>query len=218
MNLFVTFLHIVGLYGAYLAGSIQLRTRSAEHTREPSHAARQLPQATLLMLLAVAVPTTLQFFFPSVLTLFERDYMRFLAGDWWRLITPLFVQDGGISGSIFNLVSLLLVGSAAEQLWGSRRWLIIWFIGGVLSEIIAFAWQPVGAGNSVANFSLAASVAVLCLTRNPLRPARIAALLALGAGMSLLLLNDIHGAAAMLGAVIAIVLIWFDRRWLLKRL
>jgi len=169
------------------------------------------------MLLAVAVPTTLQFFFPSVLTLFERDYMRFLAGDWWRLITPLFVQDGGISGSIFNLVSLLLVGSASEQLWGSQRWLIIWFIGGVLSEIIAFAWQPVGAGNSVANFSLAASVAVLCLTRNPLRTARIAALLALGAGVSLLLLNDIHGAAAMLGAVIAIVLIWFDRRWLLKR-
>jgi len=122
-----------------------------------------------------------------------------------------------LSGSIFNLVSLLLVGSASEQLWGSRRWLIIWFIGGVLSEIIAFAWQPVGAGNSVANFSLAASVAVLCLTRNPLRPARIAALLALGAGVSLLLLNDIHGAAAMLGAVIAIVLIWFDRRWLLKR-
>jgi membrane associated rhomboid family serine protease len=169
------------------------------------------------MLLAVAVPTTLQFFFPSVLTLFERDYMRFLAGDWWRLITPLFVQDGGISGSIFNLVSLLLVGSAAEQLWGSRRWLLIWFIGGVLSEIIAFAWQPVGAGNSVANFSLAASVAVLCLTRNSLRPARVAALLALGAGVSLLLLNDIHGAAAMLGAVIAIVLIWFDRRWLPKR-
>jgi len=48
------------------------------------------------MLLTVAVPTTLQFFFPSVLTLFERDYMRFLVGDWWRLITPLFVQDGAL--------------------------------------------------------------------------------------------------------------------------
>jgi len=64
MNLFVSCLYIVGLYGAYLAGSMQLRARSAEHTREPSHAARQLPRATLLMLLAVAVPTTLQFFFP----------------------------------------------------------------------------------------------------------------------------------------------------------
>ena len=167
--------------------------------------------ATLLLTLAIAISTTLQFFFPVILRIFERDYTRFLAGDWWRLITPLFVQDGGIRGSIFNLVSLILVGIIAERLWGSQRWLIIFFTGGILSELIAFAWQPVGAGNSVANFSLAASLAVWCLTLNPSRPVRIAALLALGAGVLLLLFQDIHGIAMLLGAAIALILIWSGR-------
>jgi membrane associated rhomboid family serine protease len=163
-------------------------------------------------MLAIAIPTTLQFFFPTLLQLFERDYERFLAGDWWRLVTSLFVQDGGIGGSIFNLVSLILLGVVAEKLWGSRRWLVIFFTGGVLSQLIAFAWQPVGAGNSVANFSLAGSVAVLCLALKSSRVVRIAAILALGAGWTLLFLRDIHGPAMIFGAFIALFLFWLDHR------
>jgi rhomboid protease GluP len=115
-----------------------------------------------------------------------------------------------VSGSIFNLVSLLIVGSIAERLWGSRRWLIIFFLGGVLCEVIALAWQPVGAGNSGANFALAASVAIICLTHNPLRLERILAFATLGAGMLLLILRDIHGAATAFGMAIALILIWVD--------
>jgi membrane associated rhomboid family serine protease len=139
--------------------------------------------------------------------LFERNYARFLSGDWWRLITSLFVQDGGSSGSIFNLVSLLLIGTIAEKLWRSPRWLLIFFTGGILSQLVGFAWQPTGAGNSVANFSLAASIAVWCLTHSAPRAAKIAAILALGAGVILLFLKDIHGAAVIFGAVIALILI-----------
>jgi membrane associated rhomboid family serine protease len=143
--------------------------------------------------------------------MFERNYERFLAGEWWRLITALFVQDGGVSGSIFNLVSLLLVGIVAERLWGGQRWLIIFFIGGILSQLIGFAWQPIGAGNSVANFSLAASIAVLCLTFNTSQAVRITAILALGAGVILLFLEDIHGPAMMIGTVIALIMVSLDR-------
>src|SRR6185503_5326540 len=121
MNLFLSVTYAIGLYGAYLAGTFhrieQLNSQSQ----------RSVPYGTLLLTLAIAIPTTLQFFFPSLLPLFERNYERFLAGDWWRLVTSLFVQDGGIAGSIFNLVSLILVGVVAERLWGSRRWLVIFF-------------------------------------------------------------------------------------------
>jgi rhomboid protease GluP len=139
--------------------------------------------------------------------MFERDYTRFLAGDWWRVLTPLFVQDGGLSGSIFNLVSFVLVGTVAEKIWGSQRWLLIFFAGGILSELIAFAWQPIGAGNSVANFSLAASMAVVCLALPASRVVKVMAILALGAGMILLFLRDIHGAAMLPGMLIALRLI-----------
>jgi|KBSSwiStaDraftv2_1062776.scaffolds.fasta_scaffold35989_4 membrane associated rhomboid family serine protease len=204
MNLFLSVTYAIGLYGAYLAGTF--------HRREQpnSQSQRSVPYGTLLLTLAIAIPTTLQFFFPSLLPLFERNYERFLAGDWWRLVTSLFVQDGGIAGSIFNLVSLILVGVVAERLWGSRRWLVIFFTGGLLSQLIAFAWQPIGAGNSVANFSLAGSVAVFCLTLlDAPRIVKVAATLALAAGLILLLLTDIHGAAMLFGASIA---------WLLRRL
>jgi membrane associated rhomboid family serine protease len=205
MNLVLSVIYAIGLYGAYLAGSLYLRTGSN------SQAERQVPYATLLALLAITVPSTLQRFFPNLLQMFERDSTRFLAGDWWRIITPLFVQDGGLSGTLFNLVSLLLVGTVAEKLWGSQRWLILFFLGSIFSELIAFAWQPIGAGNSVANFSLAASIAVLCLTLNPSPVMRITSILALGAGLLLLFLMDIHGPAMIIGAGLALIMIWSDR-------
>src|SRR5215510_8539444 len=99
MNLFLTGLYIVGLYSAYLAGSLYLRTGSTNQTERP------VPYATFAITLAIAIPSTLQLFFPVILQMLERNYEQFLAGDWWRLVTPLFVQDGGVSGSIFNLVS-----------------------------------------------------------------------------------------------------------------
>jgi len=204
VNLFLSVLYTVGLYGAYLAGSLFLRAQSNPQTE------RQVPFATLVLLLAISIPTALQFFFPSLLQMFERNYTRFLAGDWWRIVTPLFVQDGGVSGSIFNLVSLLLIGTVAEKIWGSQRWLLIFFAGGILSEIIAFVWQPVGAGNSVANFSLAASIAVVCLALRASGVVKVMAILALGAGMILLLLRDVHGPAMLFGALIALILIRLD--------
>jgi hypothetical protein len=82
----------------------------------------------------------------------------------------------------------------------------IFFVGGVVSEAVAFAWQPIGAGNSVGNFSLSASVAVACLAPQAGRMTQLAALLALSADAVLVLLKDIHGAAAVAGITPALAL------------
>ena len=204
MNRLLPFLYVLGLYSAFMAGSILLRKQSpvpGSNTRQS-----RFPQMTFLLLVAVAVPSTLQLFFPAILSTFQRDYERFLSGDWWRLFTPLFVQDGGVAGTIFNLAGLLLVGSVAERLWGGRSMLLIFFLGGILAEIVAFAWQPLGAGNSVGNFSLAASIAIAGLVRRPPRPVQIFALFTLGADGVLVGLKDIHGVAAIVGAILALVL------------
>ncbi len=192
-------LYALGLYSAYLAGFLYLQTRS---TGRPL----AFPRTTLFLLLIVAIPTTLQFFFPSLLPLFERDTARFLRGEWWRLITPIFFQDGGISGAIFNLVSLTLVGFVAEQYWDSRNMLMIFFAGGIVAELVGLAWQPIGAGNSGANFGLAGSLAALCLLHRPPRAVQVPALLALGADVTLVLLQNVHGPAALTGAVMALAL------------
>lgn len=199
-----------GLYGAVVAGAVQLRARAAGGNRGANGAVRRWPIATLLLALAIGIPTALQFRLPVLLGMLERDGARIAAGEWWRLVTALGVQDGGWGGSLFNLVSLLLVGTVAERWWGSRRWLVIFWVGGIVSEGVALAWQPVGAGNSVANFSLAASVAVGCLANRPPRPILAPAILALGADLGLLLLKDIHGAAALVGAILALAMSRLD--------
>src|SRR5262249_30910026 len=155
------------------------------------------PQTTVLLLLAIGIPSVLQFFFPVLITTFQRDYQRFLHGEYWRLISPLFFQDGGISGTIFNLIGLALVGSVAERIWHGRFTMLIFFVGGIIGEIVGFAWQPIGAGNSIGNFSLAASIAVVSLMQSSSKPAQILAILALGADVILCGLQDIHGAAAI---------------------
>jgi len=197
---------IFGLYLAFTAGLMFIRDRSRPSIGALAAPASHFPRATLLLFAMIATPTLFQISFPVILSALERDCARFLSGEWWRVITPLFVQDGGVAGSIFNLVSLLLVGAVSERLWGSRRMLVIFFGGGVVGEVVAFAWQPIGAGNSVGNLSLAASVAVTCLARRAGRMTRAIALLALSADAVLVVLKDIHGAAALAGAILGLTL------------
>jgi hypothetical protein len=55
-------------------------------------------------------------------------------------------------------------------------------------------------------------VIVLCLAHQASRLVRIVAILALGAGLTLLFLRDIHGPAMIFGVLIAFFLFWLDRR------
>ncbi|HEV7713925.1 MAG TPA: rhomboid family intramembrane serine protease [Asanoa sp.] len=122
---------------------------------------------TIAVFVLTAVPSLLQFAFPSVLTSLQRT-PAIRDGEVWRLVTSLVVQDGGWFGTISNLFFLLLVGSLAELTL--RRWL--WatcYLGfGLVAEGIALAWQPIGGGNSIAICGLAGALAVALLTR-PLR-------------------------------------------------
>jgi membrane associated rhomboid family serine protease len=160
----------------------------------------------------LCVTALLHWIFPGVRPALQRDASRIVNGEWWRIGTALLVQDGGVAGTVSNLISLMLVGSAAERLWGTRRWLLIFFVGAICSEVAALAWQPIGAGNSVANFSLAGAVAVLCVLARPSLAVRLTAAVTLAAGAALIVLRDIHGAATLAGAVIALVLVGRDRR------
>jgi membrane associated rhomboid family serine protease len=195
-------LQIIGLTSAYFAGSWPAR-----HERTSPW-----PTATVVVTLILCATALLQWIFPGVLAAYQRDARQIAAGEWWRLATALAVQDGGVAGTVSNLISLLLVGGAAERLWGSRRWLLIFVAGAVVSELIALAWQPIGAGNSVANFSLAGAVAVRCVLDRRSLAVRIAAAVTLAAGIALLALRDIHGAATLAGAAIALVFVARDRR------
>ncbi len=167
---------------------------------------------TIALVALVAVPTALQFVIPWLLPLFERDRDLFVAGEWWRIVTALFVQDGGISGATFNVVSLALIASVAEAMEGGRKLLLLFVVGGVCSEVVALSWRPVGAGNSIANFSIAAAVIAWCLLGPRPWPIAIIASITVAADFALLMMRDIHGAAALIGFALGLMLVWQDRR------
>jgi membrane associated rhomboid family serine protease len=145
----------------------------------------------------------LQLLFPQLLSLFQRDSRLILGGQIWRLVTSLFFQDGGTPGAVFNIVSLLLIGGLAEQHMKKSTWLILFFGGGILSQCIALFWQPIGAGNSVANFSLAGGIYLTVLLSGA-KKLSLLSILGFGAALMLLFANNIHGAAVFFGAILFI--------------
>jgi membrane associated rhomboid family serine protease len=61
-----------------------------------------------------------QFADHAILTGLERTPVG-LSGEWWRSFTALFVQDGGLPGTLSNLAFLLVIGTIAEQVFSGPR-------------------------------------------------------------------------------------------------
>jgi membrane associated rhomboid family serine protease len=129
---------------------------------------RRAPRLTLTVFVLTAVPSCAQAVLPSVLPDLERTPAG-LTGQWWRSLTSLTVQDGGVLGTLSNLLFLLAIGAIAEQVLTRPRWLALYLLPGLAGEFVAYSWQPTGGGNSVAISGLAGALAVLML-RDGLSP------------------------------------------------
>jgi membrane associated rhomboid family serine protease len=194
----------VAFYAAFAA--IMLAQRARAGRRE-----RPLPVAPLAVFVVTAVVSLLQFPFPAILDALKRDPERLAAGEWWRLLTPLVVQDGGWAGTVSNLVALALVGTAAAAQLGVRRWLLLYFGTGIATEVAAYAWLPQGfAGNSIAICGLAAGLAWTAVTATKVAPAILGGV-SVASGVALLVLRDLHGVAYAIGLILA------DLSWRLTR-
>lgn len=167
---------------------------------------RRWPVLTLGVAALVLATFALQSALPDLLPLLSRDPRMLASGEVWRAVTALFAQDGGTSGLLFNLFWLLLLGTAAERRFSRAGWLVAYFLGGIVTEFAALAWQPHGAGNSVACFALAGA---LC---SDWREGRWrwwrtgVGLTGLAAAAVLLFANNIHGIGFVAGLVIGFVL------------
>jgi membrane associated rhomboid family serine protease len=120
---------------------------------------RRFPLVTAAVFGLTAASNLLQFVVPGLLRHLERSPAG-LHGDWWRTVTALFAQDGGVAGTLSNLAFLVAVGVLAEQVVSRPRWLLCYFGAGLVGEFAGYGWQPYGAGNSVAICGLAGVVAV----------------------------------------------------------
>jgi rhomboid protease GluP len=78
-----------------------------------------------------------------------------LTGQWWRLLTNVFVHIGLIH-LLFNMYALFMVGRYLEPLLGKVKFAVAYLCTGILASVVSIAWSGdrVSAGASGAIFGL----------------------------------------------------------------
>jgi rhomboid protease GluP len=134
----------------------------------------------------------------SVLHHLERRGGELADGEPWRLVASLLVHDSWLALAA-NLVLLGMVGVAVERRHSRAEWIVLYATAGLVGELVGLAWQPHGAGKSVAALGLTGALVVDALRRrNP-------ALLALGYAVVVLITLGAADVGDVAGAVIVTV-------------
>ncbi|GIN73572.1 hypothetical protein J14TS2_40470 [Bacillus sp. J14TS2] len=75
-----------------------------------------------------------------------------IQGEWWRLITPIFLHIG-ILHLIINTLALYYLGTAVERIFGRSRFIWIYLFSGFMGTLFSFVMnQNLAAGASGAIF------------------------------------------------------------------
>jgi rhomboid protease GluP len=127
--------------------------------------------ANMAVFLAMAIGSGSVMDFPGHALLFGANYgPKTLTGQWWRLITYMFMH-GGILHIAFNMWCLWDLGALCESLYGPVTYGAIYLITGVSGGLASVGWNPgvLSVGASGAIFGLAgALVASFALGEFPL--------------------------------------------------
>jgi rhomboid protease GluP len=70
------------------------------------------------------------------------SYLTFDVGQWWRLITPIFVHAGLIH-IFFNMYMLMMLGPMVEQVFGPERYWLIYLVAGIGGNVLSQGARPV---------------------------------------------------------------------------
>ncbi len=94
--------------------------------------------------------------YPTISTMFSNNYYYVQNGEWYRLFTCMFLH-GGIMHILFNMYALYILGPQVERYYGTKKFLTIYFISGLLGSLFSCVFM------SQNTFSLGASGAIFGL-------------------------------------------------------
>jgi rhomboid protease GluP len=165
---------------------------------------------TAVVLGITTLVTLAQFAFPQVLEALRRTPDALAHGEWWRLVSPLFVHAYGWPHLLVNFAWIGAVGVAVERRFGHARWLLFYFVPGVLGECFGLLWEPHGAGASLGGSGLLGAFAAWLLVHGQRK--RGWGILVLACGALLTWVHDIHGPPTLAGAALGSLALLRSRR------
>jgi membrane associated rhomboid family serine protease len=173
----------------------------------------RVPVTAIGITAALCLGSLLEVFWSGALDALRNDS----SGQWWRVFTAPFVQDG-IAGAAFNIIGAAIIVALAEWYWGRLITAGTWLLG---------AWAPVGKVAGLLDYHVSAHNAAAYTAGSSgatyfTAGTRCAALLLSGVGRERLLglvgpaialfmwvsLNDGHGVLFVEGFTLGLAMCW----------
>jgi membrane associated rhomboid family serine protease len=173
---------------------------------------RRFPVVAVGLTVLIGVPSLLQFAFPVIGEALSRRPSLERSGQWWRVLTAVAAQDGGLGGAIFNLAVVAIVTTLAERAWGRWRMLALFLLPSIILNLLAVVWNAPGGGSSFASDGLLLSMCALGALVLRRRLVLACGAIVIASAMVLIIANDAHGVAMLLGAALGLALGWPRRR------
>jgi rhomboid protease GluP len=114
---------------------------------------RSLFPATIALIGIILIAFTLETLLPIPLTaMFANAAAEVWRGEVWRLVTAMFLHAGLLHLTV-NVFSLFMLGRLYEQMFGTRRFLVIYFVSGLAASLASVVWSTglpsVGASGAI---------------------------------------------------------------------
>jgi len=98
--------------------------------------------------------------YDAVALLGMKNNAAIAAGQWWRLITPMFLH-GSIFHIGFNMYALYVLGPGLERFYGKWSYLMLYLVAGVAGNVFSYVFSTYNSlGASTAIFGLLAAQGV----------------------------------------------------------
>ena len=100
-------------------------------------------------------------YYNDVISLFANNYALVQHGEWYRLFTCMFLHADTLHIA-FNMYALYILGPQVERYYGTKKFLLIYFISGILGSLFSCVFMNVNTislGASGAIFGLLGSIA-----------------------------------------------------------
>ena len=131
------------------------RTYAERRTTQLRFATRGYPLATYGIIAACVLVYLLQLSSGNVTAAFEQNNTAIAHGEWWRLLSVMFLHDPTDFFHLFtNMLSLFFIGPFVERVYGTGRFLVLYFATGLVASLTFFfavpGGQAVGASGAIA--------------------------------------------------------------------